>query len=111
MPPGFLVPASWILEKLSAPEDPRPIGDLTVSEVAEEFGRAESTVRTWLGQALIPGAYRLRGREWRVPPAALRQFLDREAERAQNGHVNGSSEAADLDSWRRHFRNGTREPE
>src|SRR5688572_22649062 len=37
--------------------------DLTVADVAELFGRSESTVRTCLGSAEFPNAYKLQGRD------------------------------------------------
>ena len=49
---------------------PVPV-DLTVAEVATRFGRRSSTVRLWVERGAFPGAYRFRGREWRIPPAAL----------------------------------------
>jgi excisionase family DNA binding protein len=54
--------------------------DLTVGQVAALFGRGESTVRTWIGAGLLPGAYLLRGREWRVPRAAVRELQRKQAE-------------------------------
>lgn len=65
-------------ELLGRPDQVDPIGDLTVQDIAEELGKAESTVRTWLtSSGGIPGAYKLHGREWRVPPSALREYLRR----------------------------------
>jgi excisionase family DNA binding protein len=48
--------------------------DLTVEEVAAALHRKPSTVRSWCAARRIEGAYRLRGREWRIPLAALRTF-------------------------------------
>jgi len=45
--------------------------DLDVATVARRFDRSPSTVRSWCETGLLPGAYRLRGRSWRIPPAAL----------------------------------------
>jgi len=55
--------------------------DYSVLDLARLLGRGESTIRTWLGRGEIPGAYRIKGKEWRVPRAAWREFLDREAQR------------------------------
>ncbi len=52
-----------------------PSRDLTVEEVAVEMGRSPSTVRSWLIAELLDG-YKLRGKAWRVPRAALRAFRD-----------------------------------
>lgn len=48
--------------------------DLTVAELAKRFQRAPSTVRAWLEGARLPGAYKLNGRDWRVPPEAIGAF-------------------------------------
>lgn len=77
---------------LGAPDEVDPIGDLTVQEIAAEIGKAESTVRTWLtSNGGIPGAYKLHGREWRVPPAALKAYLRRGGTAERPGD--------DLPSW------------
>jgi hypothetical protein len=52
--------------------------DLTVSDVAGMFGRKPGTVRGWCEAGLFEHAYRNRGREWRIPRAALRVFQDRQ---------------------------------
>jgi len=79
------VPARWLRELLggesqqAAPSvdnitrvlDP---ADLTVKEVATRFGRKPCTVRLWVERGMFSGAYRLHGREWRIPAAALAQF-------------------------------------
>lgn len=46
--------------------------DLTVGDVGKLIDRAPSTVRWWCQTGVLPGAYRLRNREWRVPRSALR---------------------------------------
>lgn len=51
-----------------------PVRDLSVNEVGMHFGRSPTTVRGWLEAGLLPGAYKLRGKAWRVPPAALSQM-------------------------------------
>lgn len=71
--------------------------DLTVAQVAEHFGRSRSTVRSWLEAGVLRG-YRLRGREWRVPTAAVAEF--REAER-QGGVRPNRRGVVDLGAWRR----------
>ena len=79
-----------------------PPADLTVPGVAARFGRHPSTVRAWLERGKLPGAYRLRGREWRIPPAALAAFEAAEraqwAERTQPSAT--PSARADLGAWR-----------
>jgi excisionase family DNA binding protein len=107
MPPGSLVPTEWVLAELEreqggGKERGEALIDLTVEQVAERLGRSPSTVRNWLGEQRLPGAYRLRGREWRIPPAALTAFLQREAEGKTAG-LQGQK-PADLSDWRRHVR-------
>jgi helix-turn-helix protein len=103
------VPRELLLELLagSIPEpgpETRTAPDLTVAELAVRFGRKPSTVRGWLDRQLIPGAYRFRGREWRVPAVSLVAF--EEAQRAGNadGPRNPSprrrARAVDLGAWR-----------
>jgi excisionase family DNA binding protein len=81
-PPGGAVtlPTDWLRRELEAEEDPRPdcpadTPDLTVEELATELTRSGSTVRGWLGEGRFPNAYKLRGRDWRIPRADVRQFL------------------------------------
>ena len=52
--------------------------DLTVKVVAKETGRAPSTVRDWLISGALCG-YKLNGRDWRVPRAVLREYLEAQA--------------------------------
>lgn len=77
------------------------LADLTVEELAEELGRAASTVRAW-GRR-IPGAYRL-GREWRFPRAAVRDWLDDGAP-LEGGNAPRRG-AVDLGAWRDERRSG-----
>lgn len=79
--------------------------DLTVDQVAKKLGRAPSTIRNWLAEERLPGAYRLRGREWRIPPATLQSFLQMEAAgRSSPGHRRGRKASVDVGAWRQHVR-------
>ena len=73
-----VLPAREVLRRLP-PTDPNEArhvgGDMTLGQVANEVGRATSTVRTWLNSKRLQG-YKLNGRDWRVPRIALRTFLD-----------------------------------
>ena len=77
LPDDVMVPVGWVRPLLENGNGSTrdPLG-LTVPEVAERTGRALSTVRTWCSQGRLPGAKRLRGREWRIPPESLRALLD-----------------------------------
>lgn len=106
LPPGGSVTLdrealAELLEAEPSSEEER-LSDLTVPELAEELDRGESTVRGWLADGLIPEAYRLRGREWRVPPEAVRRFLEREAQE-EGSPVPVPLRGGELDDWRREF--------
>ena len=108
VPPGGSVslPADWLREELAAIDAGRcAVGDeLTVDLVAVRLRRAPSTVRGWCEAGELPGAYRLRGREWRIPARALDAFLTAERKtRARRGVARGPVED-DLSAWRRRRR-------
>jgi transposase len=48
--------------------------DLTIQEVATMFGKRPSTMRAWVERGDFAGAYKLHGKEWRVPVDSVRQF-------------------------------------
>jgi len=82
--------------------------DLTAEAAGAELGRSASTVRAWCFQGRIPGAYRL-GREWRIPRASLRRYLDAQAVLAAGPVGDGPPAAGspvDLGRWRKHYRKG-----
>lgn len=75
-----------------------PVADLTVEEIAEAHGKAESTIRGWLAD--VPGTYRL-GNELRVPREAWRKYLDSLSENGAGERPKvRSKRSADLGSWR-----------
>lgn len=92
LPDGALVPAAWVREQLSGRDT---LTDLTVKETAELLGRAPSTIRSWAASGILRGAYRLRGREWRIPRAALTQIG--QDPNCANVRVSGE---ANLRAWR-----------
>ncbi len=105
MPPGALLPRDWLLERLSdrlAVAD-RPISgavlvDLTVADLARVFGKRPSTIRGWVERDQFPGAYKLHGKEWRVPASAVEAFQDRQRARAGPGRRTKSGTR--LSQWR-----------
>lgn len=92
MPPGTLVPRDWLVAQLgsgsvqqSDSDSPAASGasDLTIAGLAQLFGKRPSTVRAWVERGDFPGAYKLHGREWRVPLSAVESFRD--SQRRLNG--------------------------
>ena len=80
---------------------------LTVDQAAERLGRAGSTIRTWLSQGdAFPHAFKLRGRQWRIPYADIVAFLEAEAQRYhQPAELEPSdSDPEDTSAWRQHLR-------
>lgn len=73
------------------PDQPSAEADLTIAEVAAFFHRSASTVRGWCEHGCFEGAYKLNGRDWRVPRASVETFL---------GKQRGDSSDAKLGTWR-----------
>jgi len=73
MPTGALVPVEWVRGIVDECGEADSV-DLTCEEVGQLLDRAPSTIRTWAGAGKLPGAYRLHGREWRIPRGALREL-------------------------------------
>jgi hypothetical protein len=96
IPDGSTVPVSWVRGLIEEHGDRDVDVDLTVADVATMLGRAPSTVRTWCGAGRFPGAYRLQGREWRIPRPALRALR----EEPTKPRARGDGTVA-LDSWRK----------
>lgn len=105
LPPGASVslPAdvlrSWLeqADEDAPPPAPDECFDLTVASAAELVGRAPSTVRGWCASGTLPGAYRLQGREWRVPRASLAALRNGPREKS----VKHERRQPALDEWRR----------
>ena len=87
-----------LLEGNSSETEVGSTRDLTVEEVAGETGRAPSAVRSWLISETLRG-YKLNGRDWRVPRAALREYLETQ-ETETNGTRRDVGEV-DITAWRR----------
>lgn len=104
----------WLEEENAAPAY-RASEELTVDELADELHRGRSTIRAWLSEeGNFPNAYRLRGREWRIPRSDVTAFLARQRPRATTEEDEGlpapAEQPADLGAWRRHFHNGEHGP-
>ena len=65
--------------------------DFTVAEVAARFHRSASTVRDWCEHSRFEGAYKLNGRDWRIPQAGVDTFLAQQR---------GESPVAQRGAWR-----------
>lgn len=106
LPEGSTVslPVSWLRGLLEA--EAKRAGEelpelLTLPEVAQVVGRAESTVRTWCNSGRIPQAFRMNGRDWRVPSKALQEWIESQQEPEEApGRLLGRGEE-DLASMRR----------
>lgn len=92
LPPGTAVPVTreWLLELLAAPTETPVDGDLTAAQVAKRFGRKASTIRGWCSDRVFKHAYRLNGRDWRIPLADVEAY-----EARQRGGAGGG-----LGAWR-----------
>jgi hypothetical protein len=72
--------------------DPAAVpADFTVADLAARFYRSASTVRDWCEHGRFEGAYKLNGRDWRVPQAAVDTFL---------GEQRSEGPVAPLGAWR-----------
>jgi hypothetical protein len=106
MPPGALVPRDWLLKQLSSvsptPSEshstPTALVDLTIGDLGRLFGKGPSTVRAWVERGDFPGAYKLHGKEWRVPASAVEAFQDRQ--RHRKAPSRGAETESRLSAWR-----------
>lgn len=105
--PGSLIPRDWLLEQLQDVDAEHltsdPLVDLSVEAAGEILGRSHSTIREYCRRKLLPGAYRQRGREWRIPRQAILAFQRGEAEKERPKPVRRSTrtEEIDLGAWRK----------
>jgi hypothetical protein len=94
-------PRAWIEALLAQPTRPAAERELTVEDLCQRYGRKRSAVRGWLERGDFPGAYRLQGRRWLVPHAALEAFeAAQRAGQSRAGKANGNSSPPDLSAWR-----------
>jgi excisionase family DNA binding protein len=74
--------------------------DFTVAELAARFHRSASTVRDWCEHGRFEGAYKLNGRDWRIPQAGVDAFLIKQRGESPVAQKPGESPAAQLGAWR-----------
>ena len=98
LPRDASVPVGWIVDQLNDDSIDR---DLTLEEAAAEIGRAVSTVRSWCNTRQLEGAFKFRGREWRIPSAALRRFRESERAGAPGRPTVSHRGPIDLGDWRK----------
>jgi hypothetical protein len=67
--------------------------ELTVPELAGRFHRSPSTIRGWCEQGRFEGAFKLNGRDWRIPQPAVDAFLAQQRRQPQVSPVR-------LSAWR-----------
>ena len=113
LPAEAMVPVGWVRDQLAAESPgagtvtPKDDGvDLTTADVGTMFNRSESTVRQWCADGLLPGSYRLNGREWRVPLSAVQAMQAAQAQSAKESSTPrppSCTRPADLGQWRQHM--------
>lgn len=108
LPPGTAVPVprELLLQLLSNGGTPVPSADLTVADLCQQFRRKPSAVRAWLERGEFVGAYKLHGRDWRVPIAAVEAYRTRQQQGADNPAPAPASGTADLSAWKAERRRG-----
>jgi excisionase family DNA binding protein len=107
LPDEAMVPIGWVRNRLAKADRQAGLADLSVPEVAHALGRAPSTVRAWCAAGEIEGAYKLRGREWRVTRAALRAWQDRQSKPVAAAEASKSPpRTGKLGDWRNAFPDG-----
>ena len=103
MPPGssISVPCDWLRSLLAEDERAGDVPDelLTLEEVGERMSRAVGTIRTWCNSGQLEGAFRLNGRDWRIPSSVLQAYVENQ----QNPQDTPGPDDADddLGAWRR----------
>jgi hypothetical protein len=75
--------------------------DLTAQQLAVRFNRSPGAIRGWIRAGRLPGSYRLRGREWRIPPEAVAAFEAVERRRSAPESATPARPRAKLSDWRR----------
>jgi hypothetical protein len=83
------LPREWVLELLAGVPAPQPATtpltvDLTPEEAGAALQRSPVTIRAYCSAGLFKGAYRFRGRQWRIPRASVETL--QAAERKAHGH-------------------------
>lgn len=109
LPDSALLPVSFVRQILIEQEDGGETAtDRTVEQAGQILGRQPSTIRAWCNRGLLEGAYRLRGRQWRIPRSAIdalqRAEAERHAAKISSATSNRPSRTVDLGAWRKSAR-------
>ncbi len=72
---SITLPRDALLEAVGEQIRSQPSAGLTVGEVAARFHRATSTVRAWVEAGRFIDAYKLEGRDWRIPESSVAAFI------------------------------------
>ena len=106
--PMIMVPVRWLLDLLDLLDGKRANGcsevlsaDLTADEAAVEVKRSPQTIRNWCRSGHLPGSYKLRNREWRIPRQALQALRTSHLDGDGTG-VQQAGRPTDLGAWRAH---------
>ncbi len=97
LPPGgsLTLTRDGLLELAAADEgqseQPDARADFTIAELVERFRRSASTIRGWCEHGSFEGAYKLNGRDWRIPSAGVDAYLTKQR---------GEHTVAELGAWR-----------
>src|SRR6266516_2903943 len=99
---SITLPRDALLEAVGEQIRSQPSAGLTVGEVAARFHRATSTVRAWVEAGRFIDAYKLEGRDWRIPESSVAAFIA--------AQKRGPAHQPDIGAWRnvRSTRNETR---
>jgi hypothetical protein len=105
---AVVLPIAWLRAELATSEPPPALDPIvsrdplmTVREVAHRFARSPSAVRSWAEQGLLKGAYRLRGRAWRIPLSSVVAFEDAQRQSRTGAEVVRLGPSERLGDWRR----------
>jgi len=85
----------------SIPHGPgdEPLGDYTVAQVADMFGRSPQTVRDWIKAGRLR-AYMFNDREYRITRTAVEEFVEEQKSGNGDASSGGRKNTANLSAWR-----------
>jgi helix-turn-helix protein len=97
LPPGgsLTLTRDGLLQLADVTDDPLDqtavSADFTIADLAARFQRSPSTIRGWCERSCFDGAFKLNGRDWRIPRESVETFLNKQR---------GDRPAPDLGAWR-----------